>query len=172
MTSITKITGFIIKRSNLAEADKLLTVFSREHGKIILTAKGVRRIKSRRAPHLELFNLTSLSIHKNIITEAKIINDYAVIKKDLKTVGYLYYIFEIINKIVPENEPHTNIFDLVLGFLNMPVTQEAVKNLMIKIMWDLGYLPYGEYPKVSVTDFLESIAERRIHSKRLLEKIG
>lgn len=166
-----KFTGFILKRAVFGEADRLITVFSKEKGKIKLIAKGVRRIKSRRAPHLELFNLVALETHNDLITEAKVINNYSSLKSDLKTVGYLYYVFEIINKILPEHEPHLAVFNFLTDFLNEAVNERTVKNLMIKIIWDLGYLPSGQYPKVSVTQFLESIAERQINSKRFLEKI-
>jgi len=171
VTGLIRYTGYIIKRKNFSEVDKIITVFSKEQGIITLTAKGIRRIKSRRAPHLELFNLVEIRTHKRTINEAKIIKDYRDHKSDLKTVGYLYYIFETLSKVLPENVPHPEIFELTAGFLEGAIDEEGVKSLMIKIVWDLGYLPPGELPKVGVTTFIESIAERKIHSKRFLEKI-
>jgi DNA repair protein RecO (recombination protein O) len=52
-----KFLGLVIKRANFSEADKLVTLFTREVGKATFVAKGVRRVKSRRSAHLELFNL-------------------------------------------------------------------------------------------------------------------
>ena len=48
---VEKLQGFVLKRTNYGEADKILTVFTKERGKIKVLAKGVRKIKSRRAPH-------------------------------------------------------------------------------------------------------------------------
>ena len=81
MLNSSKIDGVILKRSNFGEADKLVTIFSKQQGKIKVLAKGIRRIKSKRAPHLELFNYTTLILHHgksfDIVTEAKIINDFS-----------------------------------------------------------------------------------------------
>ncbi|MBI4096902.1 MAG: DNA repair protein RecO, partial [Candidatus Levybacteria bacterium] len=46
--------GIIIKRKNFGEADRILTVFTKEYGKLQVKAKGIRRIPSRRSAHVEL----------------------------------------------------------------------------------------------------------------------
>ena len=169
-----KTVGIVLKRSNFAEADKIVTVFSKERGKIKVLAKGVRRIKSRRAPHLELFNQVELVLHAgktfDTITEAKIINDFSKLKLKLKLTGYLFYLAEVIDKILPEHQPHPEIFvDLVSGMQN--VTEDKVKTFVVELLWGLGYLPKGQYPKLGVTDFVESIVEKHIRSKKFLEEI-
>ncbi len=173
-----KLTGLILKRSNYQEADKILTVFSKEMGKVKLLAKGVRRIKSRRAPHLELFNLVELVVRQghslDIITEAKIINDFPGLKNDLKSTGYLFYIAEVLEKIMPEHQSHEDVYRLTVGSLKSLTTeniQSVVKNFVVQLMWQLGYLPRGQYPENSVTNFVESIVERKIRSKRFIEQI-
>lgn len=166
-----KLTGLIIKRSNFGDASKYLTVFSREQGKIRLVAKGIRKIKSRRAPHLELFNLTQLQIYKEIITEAKIINDYANLKSDLKITGYLFYLAEVLDKILPEHQPHEEIFDKLVASLPRLNSLDYLKNIVVELMWDLGYLPKGDYPKEGLTEFVESVIERKMRSKKFIEQI-
>ncbi|MDO8515434.1 MAG: DNA repair protein RecO [bacterium] len=166
-----KLTGLIIKRSNYGDANKLLTVFTREIGKTKLMAKGIRKIKSRRAPHLELFNLTSLQVYKDIITEAKIINDYSNLKSDLKTTGYLFYLSEVLDKILPEHQPHEEVFDKLRRSLPSLKSLNNLKNIVVELMWDLGYLPKGDYPKEGLTEFVESVVERKIRSKKFIEQI-
>lgn len=148
-----------------------------------ILAKGIRRIKSRRAPHLELFNQVELVIHNGktfqTVTEAKVIKDLSNLKSDLKLSGYLFYLCEVIDKILPEHQPHPELFVLflsVLSDLGNPGTtpqdqQEMVKKFVIQLLWNLGYLPKGEYPKLGVTDFVENIVEKRIRSKKFLEEI-
>jgi len=175
-----KVEGIILRRISFGEADKLVTVFTKELGKIKALAKGIRRIKSRRAPHLELFNRVELVLHHgktfDIITEAKIVNDLSGLKSDLKMSGYLFYLCEVIDKILPEHQPHPEIFRLLLSTLsdlsNLGVdAQEKVKKFIVQLLWNLGYLPKGEYPKLGVTDFVEQIVEKRIRSKKFLEEI-
>lgn len=172
-----KISGIILRRTNFGEADKMITVFSRELGKMKILAKGVRRIKSRRAPHLELFNQVELVIHEGktfqTVTEAKVVNDLANLKSDLKLSGYLFYLSEVIDKILPEHQPHPEIFGSFLGILGnlRGNPEEKVKKFVVQLLWNLGYLPKGEYPKLGVTTFVENIVEKRIRSKKFLEEI-
>lgn len=169
-----KTSGIILKRSNFGEADKILTVFSSNLGKIKVLAKGVRRIKSRRAPHLELFNEVELVLHNGhtfqTITEAKIINDFSLEKSDLKSTGLLFYLSEVIDKILPEHQPHPELFELFLKALSN-LDKDKVKKFVVELLWNLGYLPRGEYPKLGVTDFVESIIEKRIKSKKFLDEL-
>lgn len=180
-----KTRGFILKRSNYGEADKILTVFSREKGKIHVLAKGIRRIKSRRAPHLELFNLVYFVLHHgqtlDIVTEARVESSYAGIKANLKLSGFLFYLSEILDKIIPEHQPHPEVFDQLQAHLKALETvsrspssndaQRLTKEFVVQLLWSLGYLPKGEYPKIGITNFVEQIVERGIKSKKFLEEI-
>lgn len=75
-----KVEGIILKRRNLGEADRILTVFSKNLGKISVLAKGVRRITSRRAGNVELLNRVSMYLHRAksflILTEAISLNTF------------------------------------------------------------------------------------------------
>lgn len=164
-----KLRAIILKRSNFGEADKFLTVFSLEKGKISLIAKGVRRIKSRRAPHLEPLNEVEIVAHKNIITEAKIssLNIF-----NLQNLTFALYGAEILDKLLPENEPHAEIYKLFNNFLNSEISENKVKEFSLKTLWLLGYLPRGQFPKIGINAFIEQIAEKRIRSKKLIEGIA
>ena len=199
-----KVTAIVLKRANFSEADKLITLFTKERGKIKVVAKGLRRIKSRRAAHLELFNLTDLVLHagKNfdLITEAKALNQFVNSKKNLEKTGYLFYLAEVLDRILPEEQPHPEVFghlldslchaehschpELVSGSLadassnklrdpdiRQDDMQKLVKNFVVELLWDLGYLPRGQYPKEGVTAFVESITEHKIRSKKFLEEL-
>lgn len=174
-----KVTGIVLKRVNFREADKIFTILTREEGKISVVAKGVRRIKSRRAAHLELFNLVQISLHEGrgmpLVTEAKLQDSFPEAKADLKTSGYFFYLAEVVDKLLPDNQPHPEVFDLLLstlGSLSKQVNAEGeVKKFVIQLFWNLGYLPKGEYPKIGVTAFVEEIIEKRIKSRKFLEEI-
>ncbi|PIZ97846.1 MAG: DNA repair protein RecO, partial [Candidatus Levybacteria bacterium CG_4_10_14_0_2_um_filter_35_8] len=55
-----KTEGIVIKRRNLGEADKILTIFTKRYGKIQVKAPGIRKINSRRSPHVELLNYSAI----------------------------------------------------------------------------------------------------------------
>lgn len=174
-----KISAIVLKRSNFSEADKIITLFSKERGKIKVIAKGLRRIKSRRAPHLELFNLVDIILHKgknfDLVTEAKSSQQYSLSKESLEKTGYLFYISEVLDQVMPEEQAHPEVFEMLLETLNKigksDEPQRLVKEFVVQIVWNLGYLPKGEYPRDGVTDFVEQISERKIRSKKFLEEL-
>ena len=56
--------ALVIRHTNFGEADRILTLYSREKGKIRVVAKGVRKLKSRKAGHLEPFTRVQLQLAK------------------------------------------------------------------------------------------------------------
>ena len=73
-----KTEGIILKRMNYGEADRILTIYTLHHGKIRAMAKGVRKLQSRKAGSLELFNHSVLFLIKgknlDLVTEAQTID--------------------------------------------------------------------------------------------------
>lgn len=165
-----KFEGFILKRSNFGEADKIITVFSRPYGKIKLLAKGIRRIKSRRAPHLELFSISEIVIHRGnsipIVTEARL--QGLTLQSNLKTIGHLFYVAEVLDKLLPEEQPHPEIYESIC---KCDFSETETKKFIIETLWNLGFLPRGDFPKQSISDFVESIIEKPLKSKRFLDEI-
>src|SRR3990167_9657707 len=95
--------GIVIKRTNYSETDKILTIYSKTNGKLIALAKGIRKINSKKAPHLELFNNIRVSIISSkfldIITEARTIDFFRLIRVQLERTAYAYRIVELIDRL-------------------------------------------------------------------------
>ena len=169
-----KTEGIIIKRSNFGEADRILTVFTKKHGKMKILAKGVRRITSRRGPNIELFNLVTLFVHKgrtfDILTEAQVANTFQRIRKNLELVGLAYYCCELIDGLCAEHQPHPKVYDLLaktLNELNNGLIHEFERTLLL----ELGFLSLTKQP-VDTTSYIEHLLERKLKTRRLLAKLG
>lgn len=117
-----KTEGIIIKRRDFRDADRILTVFTKQYGKIQVKAAGIRRIPSRRSPHVELLNHAVLTLYKGnafpVLTEAQAIEHYAPIKNDLSKIGFAYHICELIDKLCPDNQENSQIFFQLKNILN------------------------------------------------------
>ena len=65
----------VLRTHKLGEADRIVTMLSREHGKIRAVAKGVRRTKSKFGARLEPFMVVDLQCHigrsLDIVTQAE-----------------------------------------------------------------------------------------------------
>jgi recombination protein O len=112
-----KTEGIIIKRRNHNEADRILTVMTRDYGKIQVKATGVRKITSRRSAHIELLNHTALHLYKGsgftVLTEARVIDDFALIKKDFTKIGQAYHVCELVDGLCPDNQENSAVFTLL-----------------------------------------------------------
>jgi DNA repair protein RecO (recombination protein O) len=109
--------AIILKRTDFGEADRLLTLFSKELGKISAIAKGARKPQSRKTGHVELFMRSKFFIAKgrnlDIITQAEMVDPHALIREDLMRVSHASYAVELLNRFTVEEDPHPAIYDLL-----------------------------------------------------------
>jgi len=116
-TRLRNLDAIIIRRSDYSEADRLLTVFTADQGKLRLMAKGARKTKSRKAGHLELFMHTTMQVAEGrtwgIITQAQIVEAFRTLREDLDKISQAYYLAELIDKFTEEHDPNFAIFELI-----------------------------------------------------------
>ena len=109
--------AIILRRSDFGEADRLLTVFTPERGKLRLLAKGVRKTTSRKAGHVELFMLTDMLIAQgrtwDIISQAEIVEPYRDLRDDLDKTSYAYYLAELVDRFTEEHDANAPLFELL-----------------------------------------------------------
>ena len=116
--------GVVLRTSKLAEADRIITVLTRDHGKIRAVAKGVRRTKSRFGARLEPFMRVDLLIAEgrslDTVSQAESIAAYgAAIVGDYAAYEAANVIVETIDKLVgTEHERMTDQYRLLIGALN------------------------------------------------------
>lgn len=170
-----KTEGIVIKRTNFSEADRILTIFTKKHGKVRILAKGVRRITSRRGPNIEVFNEVLVFIHSgrtfDLLSEVELKNSFGKIRKNLDLVGLAFHVCELVDSLCPENEPHPQVYDSlkeVLSELDQGLVNKFERNLLI----ELGYLPRSKvFEKIDTTSYVEKILEKKLKTKRILTKL-
>jgi len=110
--------AIILRRFNTGEADRILTVFTPKLGKLRLTAKGSRKITSRKAGHIELFMLTDMLVARgrtlDVITQAEALQTFPAIREDLDKTSQSYYLAELIDGFTEEGDINTPLFELIL----------------------------------------------------------
>lgn len=112
-----KCRGIILKRTNLGEADRIVTIFTDKYGKIKVIAKGVRKTLSRMAGHLEPFCLSQLELAEgrnlDIITGAQVKKCFLPLRSDLEKTNAAFYFMEIIDKMTEERVSQPQIYHLL-----------------------------------------------------------
>ena len=116
--------AIVLRRSDFGEADRLLTVCTPNLGKLRLLAKGIRKLTSRKAGHLELFTRAQLLVARgrnlDIITQAQAIEPHARLRDDLWRLSHAYYVAELMDHFSEEqseNQPLYELFCDVLGWI-------------------------------------------------------
>ncbi len=105
----------------MGEADRLLTVMTRDRGKLALLAKGVRRSASRKAGHIEPFTYVALLVAKgkslDLVTQAETIEAHRRLREDLWRSSWAYYAAELADAFTQDGDPNELLFDLLLETL-------------------------------------------------------
>ncbi len=144
-----KTKGIVIGRTNYGEADRILTIMTAEHGKIRAIAKGVRKIKSRSGGHIELFGNVDFMIANgrglDVMTGATLTWYPHDLASDYNKLGFAYLFSSMINKLVDENEPHIEVYEL-LGASLIALEKTGVEPQLelwfkLRLLDALGYKP-------------------------------
>ena len=139
----------VLRHFEYGEADRILTLFTLEYGKIKAIAKGVRKIASRKAGHLEPFTQVNLFFAKGrdlaIITQAETINAFLKIKEDLTLTGYAAYVVELLERFTYEEGANRELYNLLVDTLTRlqdnPFPRTVVHYYEIRLLDLLGFRP-------------------------------
>ncbi len=170
--------GFVVKRINLGEADRFITLFTKNYGKVEVLAKGVRKITSRRSSHIELLNLIrfhSLKTSKNfILTEVELVNSFEGRKNSLKQFEVAFLVCELIDNLCPFGQINQALFAHIFEFLSRGEhSDEALLGFETKTLTTLGYWDVERKfgTELESRQFIESVIERKIKS-RVIGNLG
>ncbi len=145
-----RVEAIIIRHSDYGEADRLLTFYSRQQGKLRALAKGVRKVTSRKAGHLEPFTHVSLQLARSrdlpIVTQAETVEAFLSLRKDLILTGHASYILELVDRFTYIDETdNSSIFKLVLESLNRLASKSdpwlVLRYYELRLLDLLGFRP-------------------------------
>lgn len=173
--------GIVLKRKSVGEADKILTVYTKQAGKIRVLAKGIRRIHSRRSGHVELFSRVMLTLHTHgamdIVTEAQAMRHGPGFETDSTRMAYAYCMSELVDQLTPDRQEHVEIFFLLANgldaLLRTKELQKCMSGFIHELLWRLGYLSQSrQLPRESVQSYIEQITERKLRTWPLLRALA
>ncbi len=112
-----RVEAIVLRHSDWGEADRLLTLYSREEGKLRAIAKGVRRLRSRKAGHLEPFTRVKVMLAHGrdlwIVTQAETVAAYLALREDLERIAHASYAVELLDRFTYEEGGNRALFDLL-----------------------------------------------------------
>jgi DNA repair protein RecO (recombination protein O) len=145
-----RVHAIILRHANWGEADRLVTLYTREQGKMRAIAKGARKITSRKAGHLEPFTQVKLQLARGrdlfIVTQADTLDAYQPLRENLVLTGYASYLVELLDRFVyEEGSANPTLFRLLADSLKRLADGEdtwlAVRYYEIRLLDFLGFRP-------------------------------
>jgi DNA repair protein RecO (recombination protein O) len=138
----------VLRRQELGEADRLLTIYTPGHGKLRVVAKGVRRPRSRKAGHLELFSRGDLLLARghdlDIVTQAEALDLFPGLRDDLVRLGHAAYAVEVLDcfAVAEENRPLYRLLVETLRRLSEGSEPAVVvRHFELRLLEHVGYRP-------------------------------
>lgn len=145
--------GVVLSEIRFKDTSKILNIFTKKLGKISVMAKGAYKPKSQLIANTQSFSYNYYIFHKGrsfyYINQGDIIDSFYDIRNSMDRVLLGFYILELVEKAVPDEEPNEKLFLLLIkalevlsklerGFLKFIIAFE------LKYISFLGYRPYLE----------------------------
>ncbi len=159
-----KVKGIVIREVNTGEADKVITIFSKNEGKISAYARSARRQRSSISAGTQLLCYSEFVLYKgksmNSVNSCDVIEPFYEIRNDVVKLTYAAHMVDIINDVVQENQPAIRTLQLFLNTLHMLAKTDKSPELLarifeLRLLTILGYAPYVKSCMVCGKDEIE-----------------
>jgi DNA repair protein RecO (recombination protein O) len=140
----------VLRHSDWGEADRILTLYTREQGMVRAIAKGARKVTSRKAGHLQPFTHITVQLAKGrdllIVTQVETVNAFLPLHDDLVKTGYAAYVVELLLRFSYEEESaNPSVFRLLVDTLDRIEKEDdawlAIRYYEMRFLDAVGFRP-------------------------------
>ncbi len=145
--------GIILRSRTFGEADKILTILTKDRGKIEAVARGARRPRNRLVGASQQFSYLRVLVFegKSIpqLSQAEIIRSFSILRDDLVKMAYAAWWAEVIDVFLPWAEVNEEVFRFLLA--GLLVLEKAEEPALLSCAFELRLLKYfGFQPALEV----------------------
>jgi DNA repair protein RecO (recombination protein O) len=141
--------GVVLRTYKLGEADRIVAILTRGHGKVRAVAKGVRKTKSRFGGRLEPASHVDLLLYEgrgelDIVSQAETLDHFRPLRDDLDRLGQAVAMLEAADQLSLEGEPNRRLYDMLVGALRTLADRQAplvVPAFLLKALALEGFRP-------------------------------
>lgn len=117
-----KMQGIVMKTQDYGETHKIVTIFSRQTGKISAVARGAKKPKSRMAAMTQPFIYGDFFVYLNsglsTLQQGDVIYSFRSVREDIIKTAYASYVVELTDKLTDAHSPDHELFDQLYQTLN------------------------------------------------------
>ena len=125
--------AFVLLRRDFREYDQIISLYTREFGKLEVIAKGIKKITSRNSGNLEVLALLEIVVEKgkeiNHLTKVRTVKVFSEIASDLGKLVIVKYILKIVDDFTLPQEKDEKIFNLVLSLMEFLNSAKEINSL-------------------------------------------
>jgi DNA repair protein RecO (recombination protein O) len=141
----------VIRSVDVFETSRVVTLFTRDLGKVSALAKGARRLRSSFQAGLDLLSVCDIVLlHKasealDLLTEAVLLDRFDSLRRDLAALYAGYYVAELLNDLTDHHDPHPRLYDAAVVTLrhlgDAPLRPRRVLRFELACLRELGLMP-------------------------------
>src|SRR5512138_566823 len=145
-----RVEAVVLRHVDYGEADRMLTLYTRQLGKTRALAKGARKIASRKAGHIEPFTYVRLQLAQGrdmpLITQADTVDAYQPLREDLILTSHASYVLELLDRFTYADETENDtLFRLLTDTLARLASKTdpwlVLRYYEIRLLDHLGFRP-------------------------------
>lgn len=144
-----KTEAIILKSWKFSEADRILTLYTPDHGKVRAIAKGVSRPKSKLRGHVEPLTHSALMLshgtNLDLISQGQTINSFVGLRDNLWHTSCALYAAELVYRFTPDCLENRPLFDLLASTLNTLCSvsdgEIIIRHFELHLLEICGYRP-------------------------------
>ncbi len=169
------------------EADRQYTIYSNDHGKLQVIAKGAKKILSKVHPHLPLGSVVEVMIATGRVFDrvatAHIIARYPNSISDAKSAIAVTYFFEVVDALVMRQAPDRDVYHILTNFLGRlneatDIEQQllVLNGSLCVLLQHLGYeltslATEQQQLMKSLHEVITEASERQMRGYRLMQQV-
>lgn len=182
MISVYKTEGIILRSADWGELNRLITIYTKQQGKISARAISVRKKESKLKGLLLPFTRANFLLARSksidIVTDVEILDSYLYLHNNLKSLSCAFYFSELVDKLVSESERDENLWRLaarVFDVLNqkrddLPEIKRLFEEKLLEFLGYQNWQNEGAKNKTAA-DFIRGLLGEEIKAERFLRLV-
>lgn len=141
--------ALVLSRQDVREYDQIVSLYTQEEGRRDLLAKGIKKIISKNAAHLEPFSVIEVGIAKgkemDVVTSVRIEEYFPRIRKEYYKSMVSLWMTQFVKQMFTSPERDERVFSLLVSWLESIEVQEKISPYMMDalVLRALGYLGFS-----------------------------
>lgn len=144
------IEGVVIRSIDYGEGHKIITLYTKEAGKVGVMARGAKKMRSRLAAITQLFTYGEYTYYSSgrlgNLNSGEILAAHSSIQEDIYKTAYAAYIVEMIDRMLPDQDGSAYLFDQLLAAIQ--AIDEGKDAQVVSHLFEMKMLEYAGYSPV------------------------